>query len=521
MKRIILAVAASLLLLSGCACPTLPVGGGSGNLNLYGIDPYTLDPALAGDSASVEYITQIFSGLVRLDERLEPIPDIAESWVVSADGRIYTFYLRKDVFFHNGRQVKAADFKYSWERAAAPETGSQTVPSYLDDIAGIKEVLLGQTKNISGVSAVDEHTLRVELAAPKSCFLAKLSYVTSYVVDQKDVARGRDWWRNPSGTGPFKLGRWERGTKIVLTRFSDYYGEKAKLSSVTYHLWAGFPMSLYEMGTIDIAEIGAAYYDLVTDPAGIFYTELVTTSRLSLEYIIFDVTKAPFDDINVRQAFAMAVDKTRLAALLYRNTVVPVEGVLPPGIPGFNEYLLGIPFDPERARERLGASRYGDDMPAVILTAAGYGGQISSVLEAIIYDWKLYLGVDVVVRQLEPEEYFYNIFTEKDNMVVFGWSADYPHPQNFLEVLFGSGMPYNIGEYASPEYNDLIKRAGTELNEAESLKLYREAEQLLAADAACIPLWSDEGFTLIKPYVRGYAPNPLGIVRLNMVWLEK
>ncbi len=519
MKRIILTACAALLLLASCACPIPKTNGGAGNLNLYGIDPYTLDPALAGDSASVEYITQIFSGLVMLDEDLEPAPDIAESWDISPDGRIYTFYLRRDVFFHNGRQVKAADFKYSWERASAPETGSQTVSSYLDDIAGVKEVLAGHTKDISGVSVLDDFTLRVELTSPKSYFLAKLSYVTSYVVDRQDVARGREWWKNPSGTGPFKLGRWERGTKIILVRFPDYYGEKARLATVTYHLWAGYPMSLYEMGTIDIAQVGAEYYDMVTDPAGIFYRELVAKPQLSLEYIIFDVTKPPFDDVKVRQAFVLAVDKAKLAALLFRNTVLPVEGVLPPGMPGFNEYLLGLAFDPARARACLEASSYAGDMPEIVLTTSGYGGQISSALEAIIYDWKLYLGVDVSVRQLEPEEYLYNISAEKDNMVIFGWNADYAHPQNFLEVLFGVGMPYNIGEYGSTVYNDLLGQAGAAQDDAESLRIYQQAEQVLVNDAACIPLWSGVSYTLIKPYVRGYVPSPLGIVRLNKVWL--
>jgi len=495
--------------------------GGEGNLNLYGIDPYTLDPALAGDSASIEYITQIFSGLVRLDDDLEPVPDIAEGWEVSPDGLVYTFYLRQDVYFHDGRQVKAADFKYSWERAAAPATGSQTAATYLDDIAGVSEVLSGRSRDIRGVSILDDFTLRVELVAPKSYFLAKLSYVTSFVVSQRDVDRGGNWWRSPNGTGPFRLLSWAPGAKIVLGRFPDYYGEKARLATVTYHLWAGYPMNLYEMGDIDVAEVGVGYYDIVTDPVGPFSRELTATPQLSLDYIILDVTKAPFDDANVRRAFALATDRAKLAALLFRHTVLPVEGVLPPGIPGFNDYLLGMAFDPVRARGYLESSSYAGDMPEIIMTVGGYGGQISGALEAIIYDWKQYLGIDVTVRMLEPEEFLYNINAEKDNLVMFGWYADYAHPQNFLEVLFGVGMPYNIGGYDSVGYNDLLRRAGASSDEAESLGLYRDAEQVLVNDAACIPLWSSVSYTLIRPYVKGYTPSPLGVVRLNTVWLER
>lgn len=521
MKKLLSATVAVLILLGGCACLPDASSGGTGNLNLYGIDPYTLDPAQAGDSASIEYITQIFSGLVRLDDNLEPVPDIATSWDVSPDGLVYTFYLRHDALFHNGQPVKAEDFKYSWERAASPATGSQTVSAYLGDIVGVEEVLAGRTQEINGVKVLDDFTIQIELTSPKSYFLAKLSYVTSFVVNRQDVARGRDWWHTPNGTGPFKLRSWDRGSKLVLVRFPDYYGDKAKLATVTYHLWAGYPMSLYETGEIDIAEVGAEYYDLVTDSTGPFSRELVAVPQLSLEYIIFDITSPPFDDADVRRALALAVDRERLAALLLRNTVMPVVGVLPPGMPGFNTYLLGQSFDPERARVLLDSSRYGGAVPEITLTVSGYGGHIPMALEAIIYDWRTYLGVDVTVRQIEPEEFFYNIGAEKDNLILFGWYADYAHPQNFLEVLFGEGMPYNIGGYGSVAYSDLLRQAGASQDEAESTRLYQEAEQMLINDAACIPLWSSISYTLIKPYVRGYAPGPLGIVRLNTVWLER
>ncbi|GAH70157.1 unnamed protein product, partial [marine sediment metagenome] len=120
-------------------------------LSLYGIDPYTLDPAVSGEMTSHEYIMQLFSGLIGLDDNLESVPDIAQSWKISHDGKTYTFYLRDDVRFHNGREVKAEDVKYSWERACDPETGSQTAATYLGDIVGVREVLAGETKEISGV----------------------------------------------------------------------------------------------------------------------------------------------------------------------------------------------------------------------------------------------------------------------------------------------------------------------------------------------------------------------------------
>ncbi|GAI18450.1 unnamed protein product, partial [marine sediment metagenome] len=171
-------------------------------LNLYGIDPLTLDPAVSGEMTSHEYIMQLFGGLVRLDDNLEPAPDIAQSWQVSDDGKTYTFYLREDVRFHDGRGVKAEDFKYSWERACDPETGSYTAATYLGDIVGVREVLAGESKEISGVRVIDDYTLQVTIDAPKSYFLSKLTYPTAFVVDRANADIGGEWWRTPNGTGP-------------------------------------------------------------------------------------------------------------------------------------------------------------------------------------------------------------------------------------------------------------------------------------------------------------------------------
>ncbi len=178
-------------LLNGCQLLEVdellnPVSEG-GVLNLYGIDPHTLDPAISGDATSHEYVIQLFSGLVALDDNLEPAPDIAQDWTVSDDGRTYTFELRQDVRFHDGREVKAEDFKYSWDRAADPDTGSLTAASYLGDIVGVSEVLAGESNEISGVRIVDDYTLEVTIDAPKSYFLSKLTYPTAYVVDSNNV----------------------------------------------------------------------------------------------------------------------------------------------------------------------------------------------------------------------------------------------------------------------------------------------------------------------------------------------
>jgi oligopeptide transport system substrate-binding protein len=252
------------LLLASCLpspSPAPTTAGANEIITLYGVDPHTLDPAVSGEATSHEYILQIFSGLVRLDENLEPVADIAERWDVSQDGRTYTFYLRRDVRFHDGREVKADDFKYSWERACDPATGSQTAASYLGDIVGVDEVLAGAADEISGVRVADDYTLEVTIDAPRSYFLYKMTYPTAFVVDRDNVASGSGWWHAPNGTGPFRLKQWTENELFLLERNELYYGEMAQVGLVAFQLYSGVPMNLYEVEDIDVTGVSIYYID--------------------------------------------------------------------------------------------------------------------------------------------------------------------------------------------------------------------------------------------------------------------
>ena len=198
------------------------------------------------------------------------------------------------------------------------------------------------------------------------------------------------------------------------------------------------------------------------------------------------------------------------------------DGILPPGMPGFNKDLSGLNYDVNKAKELIASSKYGDvsKLPPITITTAGWGGLISPELEAIIHEWRQNLGVEVKVRQLEPERFLYHLKEEKDEMFYMGWVADYPHPQDFLDVLFHSGADNNYGEYSNPEVDALLERAGVEQDSSLSLALYQQAEQKLVEDAACLPLWFGQNYILVKPYVKGYNLNPLGFAMLNEVSVE-
>ncbi len=492
-------------------------------LYLWDTGPLTLDPAISADMSSHSYVMHIFSGLVRLDQELNIVPDIAESWEKSPDGKTYTFYLRQRVRFHDGREVKAADFKYSWERACDPATGSGTAATYLGDIVGAKDMLAGKTGELSGVEAVAEYTLRVTIDAPRAYFLNKLAYPTAFVVDRADVASGQGWWREPNGTGPFKLKEWRAGQRLILERSEVYYGAAPRLEQVTYRLSPYPPMALYEIGQIDVAAVSMSYVDQVRDETNPLHEELAVTPELSLYYVGFNTAAPPFDDVDVRRAFCLAVDKRRIARVILRDMVNVADGILPPGMPGYDEALEGLDFDAERARQLIAASKYGDvsNLPAITLTVEGYGNGIPSYLGAIIQEWRRNLGVEVSVRQLETQQFLYNLKQEKDEMFMLGWVADYPDPHNFLDILFYTGSENNIFEYSNPTLDALLDQAAIEQDKAERLAMYRQAEQVVVDDAPCIPLFHGTNYIVVRPYVKGYGLNPLGIPDLSKAYVNK
>ncbi len=492
-------------------------------LNLSDSGPITLDPAVSSDLSSHTYIMQIFSGLVYLDNESKPAPDIAERWQKSQDGQTYTFFLRKGVKFHDGKEVTAQDFKFSWERACSPKTESQTAAMYLNDIIGARDVIEGKATEISGVEVIDNYTIKVTIDAPKAYFLAKLSYPTAFVVDKVNVAQEERWWQKPNGTGPYKLKEWQEGQILILESNKLYYQQQPKINQINFHLLSGTPMELYETGKIDVAQIATDYIERASDKEGQFYKELNTFPELSLYYIGFNVQKPPFDDVNVRNAFCHAVDKERVIKITMKGTVTNANGIVPPGMPGYNEKSPDIDYNIAKAKNLIANSKYKDvtKFPPIRITISGWGGDISPHLGAIIQDWRENLGVDVTVRQIEPEIFLYYLPKEADEMFILGWVADYPDPQNFLDNLFHTGSSYNTGNYSNPSVDKLLNQAAVEADETTRINLYHQAERIILDEAACFPLWYNTSYILTKPYVKNYKLNPMGIAALSQVFTER
>ncbi len=487
-------------------------GGESSNPRVY--DPATTHGA--GDKL-------VYSGLVSFDPHLNLIPDLAESWGVSSDGMTYDFTLRENARFHNGRPVTAQDVIYSWERAADPKTQSDTVLTYLGDIIGVKEMHAGQVDHIAGLKALDDQHLQVKIDAPKPYFLLKLSYATAFVVDKVNVESGSDWVRRPNGTGPYKLIEWKRNEQIVYQANEDFYLGRPGIPYVVINLYTGEGTALYETGEIDMTYVRLYSADRFLDPAEPLHNELYTGVDLCTDYVVFDTTRPPFDDVKVRQAFTMAFDRQKYIDVVMHGHALAAIGPYPPGLPGFNASLSGLPFDPKRARQLLEESKYGgaSGLPAVVYTDSGFGSFVNPDVAAMAQMWKQYLGVTITIENIEPNFFFDQIYSGHHGQLFGGgWCADYPDPENFADILFHAGSEQNNGGYSNPQLDTLLEAARVEQDVNKRIQMYQQAEQVIVNDAPVLFTVHSLSYALVKPYVKGFALTPIDISSERYMWLE-
>ncbi|GAB4416455.1 MAG: ABC transporter substrate-binding protein [Anaerolineales bacterium] len=480
-------------------------------------NPREYDPATTHGSGD----KRVFSGLVSFDPQLNLTPDLAETWDVSPDGTVYTFHLRKNASFHNGKPVTAQDVVYSWERAASPQLGSDTVLTYLGDIVGVHDVYTGQAEHIAGLKVIDEHTLQVTIDAPKPYFLLKLSYPTAFVLDKENVESSDEWFRTPNGTGPYKLIEWKRFERMLYQANADFYLTPPSIPYVVVQLYAGNSQRLYESGQVDIAN--AYSVERFLDPTEPLHKELVTGVNLCTGYVVFDVTQPPFDDVKVRQAFSMAFDRQKYIDVVLSGRALPAHGVFPPGLPGFNIGLQGLPYDPQAARRHLAESSYGDaeSLPPIIFTDSGIGSSIGADVAALAQMWQQVLGVTITIENLEPNFYYDKIYSGQHGQIFSaGWCADYPDPENFADVLFHSQSAQNNGGYNNPAVDSLLEGARTEADISKRIALYQEAEQLIVDDAPVLFTVHWVSYQLVKPYVKGYVFTPIDVPIERYMWLE-
>lgn len=480
--------------------------------NIYDIS--TLDPMQGLDYNSLLAARLIFGGLVRFGPNFEVLPDAAERWQVSPDGRTYTFYLRPRLRFGDGTPVTASDVAYSLNRTLSPQYAQVSDAYLLGDIAGAAAVEAGHAARASGIEVVSTRELRLRLSAATGSFLAKLATPAGYIVPAARVkANPQHWDEQAVGTGPFKVARWVHNNALLLVPNPYYYGGHLRLGGVEMPF---IPEPLlafkrYRAGALDLMGTvqfpTAALYDAQAQ------ADFHRSARLETLYLTLNTRVAPFDDPRVRQAFAHALDKDALVSDVYASFAHPAAGMLPPGILGFNPRLRGLADDPALARRLLAQAGFpgGRGLPPITY-AVDQGAQNLLLATTLAAQWQRVLGVTVHLEQRNHNAYLDVLTRRAYQIAVIDWTADYPDPQNFLSQLFHTGTPNNNGGWSDPAFDQLVDRADAMVARnprqlARRLALYQRAEELVVAQAPMIPLVNPYTGILLRSTVHGLQIN--------------
>jgi len=479
-----------------------------------------LDPATSSSSAA-DYVGLLYNGLVRLTASMQVVPELAESWQVSPDGLTYTFTLRQGMRFSSGKPITAQDVKDSWERTCDPALQSPTARTYLGDIVGVNDKLDGKATQISGLKVMDERTLQITLDGPKPYFIAKLTYPTAFVMNTQ-AAQGeqKDWVFKADSSGPYRIQKYEPEEGIVFERNPNYFNPPAIPYLVFDFNPGGSPLSLYEEGLLDLLPLSTSDAALVSKPEHPLHDQLQTGVTLCTTLLQFNNQRPPMDDPNVRRAFALAMDPADINQRIFEDQLLVANSILPPAMPGFNSSLSAPRFNAAAAQKALADSRYAGNLPPIVLSISGYPGQVSDAVNAMVSSWNSVLGVQVTIESVDPSRYTEEVRKNPGHMVYYSWCADYPDPQNFLDVLYHGQSEFNAAGYNNDAVNRLLEQARTESDPVKRLQIYQQAEQLLIDDTATLPMFHSKQFMLVNPRLRGYVLSPIHTAYILDVSLE-
>lgn len=487
-------------------------------------EPTTLDPATVSDGPTIDMLQHLYEGLVGWNEKSEVVPLVAaEMPKISADGKTYTFTIRDGVKFGNGRQVTAEDVKYSLTRALLPNLNSPVATTYLNDIVGADAVSAGKATDLAGVKVVDQKTVQITLVGPRAYFLGKLTYPTGYVLAKEEVAKGPKTEQGAEtidaknaatvGTGPFRLASYVRQNKAVLDANPDYWGGKPKLTRIERPivLDTKTARNLYDAGELDYITLEKGDYENDRSNDAL-KNEIKTYDRAATYYLGMNQTNyAPFRDKRVRQAFAHAIDKDAIIQSVLLGVNQKAEGVVPKGIPGFDESFKGMSYDPEKAKSLLSAAGFpnGQGLPPLALTFREQQPDLRKTAE-VVKEQLGAVGVQINLNEMEWGAFLKATDDKRVDFFHMRWAADYLDPQNFLSVLLHSGVPENRTGYSNKAYDVLLDEADASTDPAKRRELYRKAEAIVVDDAPWVPLYYQRDLELMKPYVSGVRDGLMG-----------
>ena len=504
-----------------------PIYGGEFRIPL-SAEPISLDPALFSDIYAVQVANNLYDGLVQLDENLNIIPAIAKRWKISRDHRTYTFFLDTGITFHNGREVTADDFIFSFTRILDPALKSPAA-SYFLSIKGAAAFQAGQSDTVSGLRAPTPNQLEIQLEQPFAPFLSILAMINAKVVPQEAISP--DFDKQPVGTGPFRFSSWDPGQSIIIEANPDYFAGRPYVDRVNFRVYSNIDWEQiyadFHAGELDQTFIPREQYDrIIGDTKTNIELPYTVLNKLGLNLVYIGMNRAvkPFDDVRVRRAINYAVDTLAIVNDIAKRGTKPTKGLLPPGIAGYDPNLTGYDYNPQRARELLASAGFpeGQGFPPFELWTVSKSASVFRELEAY-QDYLAAIGLEVSINIADNWQGFVEAINEQRAALFYAaWYADYPDPDNFLYPLTHSKSKTNRMRFADEQVDRLLDQARVETDYLKRSQLYNIIEQKVLTGAPMVPQHINSNSYLIRPWVKGVALSQLGMMYfpLRLLWLE-
>ncbi|HOD47476.1 MAG TPA: peptide ABC transporter substrate-binding protein [Opitutaceae bacterium] len=533
MRLLCLLSACAVLLLSACSPRETPVQRGLREQTLIrgiGHELASLDPHLATQASDYNVLSALFEGLVAEDPQdLHPVPGVAESWDVSADGLVYTFHLRADARWSNGDPLTSDDFVASFRRALSPQLAAENAPMlYL--LRGAEDFHKGRDADFShvGATALDARTLRLTLAHPAPYFLAQLNHTIWFPVHLPTIQRHgsatdrANPWARPGrivSNGPFALLEWKLGQRIVATK-SPIYWDAARVRLHAIHF---LPLDVdteeraFRAGQMHITE--------ALPPAKVETYRNETPSRLRVDPLLgtyfyrLNLSNPALQDARVRLALALALDRGAIVEKILHGGQLPAPAFTPPGVAGYTP-PSGFTHQPDEARRLLAEAGFpgGAGLPKLELLFNSSETH-RTIAEAVQEMWRRELGVEVQLTNMDNTSVLAARRTGSFQILRSVWTSDYVDPQSFLGI-WTSDSGNNYTGWSDAAYDDLIRQAGATADNARRFSLLAQAEARLLASAPMIPVYHYTHVFAIHPAVRGWSPTLLDHHPYKHVWLE-
>ncbi|MEI0747344.1 peptide ABC transporter substrate-binding protein [Brachyspira pulli] len=489
-----------------------------------GSEPYTIDPSVNVTSDTLIYFKHIFEGLVTKDKDGKIIPAVAKSWSISSDGLVYTFNLRDNAYWSDGKGITANDFVYSFRRLFDPQTRSKYAYQY-NVIKNAKAIFNGELEpKFLGVEAIDDYTLEIILEMPITYFLEILAYSTFSPLREDMISKfGESWTDNPLtfiGNGPFKVVERKFNEYIIMEKNEFYWNSSEVIPSRLE-----FILKNNNEYSLDSVKKGILHFSRNFPRDQISSLEkdgyIHNVPRISSYFYFVNVTNSVLSDVNVRKALSLAIDRNYIVENITKSGEKPAAALVPYGVPGFfggfrengGDYIDITKDNYEKnvkeAKKLMMLSGYpnGNNFPTLTFTTTH--GVHKYIFEAIQKMWRENLGINVVMEELEWSDLVKKRFAKRIDIASGGWNGDFNDPINFLSI-FLSSSPNNNSVYSNVRYDDFIKTATLITDSSHRMMTMHKAEELLIQDMAIIPIYFYNEPLLVCPKLKGVIYDSMG-----------